>query len=39
MMWIISEISSFLVGGPSSSAWSGGAVPWYGVYDSPAICR
>jgi hypothetical protein len=24
---------------PSSSAWSGGVISWYGVYGSPAVCR
>jgi hypothetical protein len=32
MAWIIPGISCFWIGGPSSSAWSGGVVPWYGVY-------
>jgi hypothetical protein len=35
MTWIIPRISSFQVGGPSSSAWSGGAVSLYEVYGSP----
>jgi hypothetical protein len=39
MAWIVPRISSFQIGGPSSSAWSGGAIPWYGVYDSPAVCH
>jgi hypothetical protein len=39
MAWIVPGISSFYVGGPSSSAWSGGAISWYGVYGSPTICR
>jgi hypothetical protein len=39
MAWIVPEISSFQVGGPSSLSWSGGAVPWYGVYGSPTVCR
>jgi hypothetical protein len=39
MAWIILGISSFYVGGPSSSDWSGGAIPWYEVYGSPAICQ
>jgi hypothetical protein len=39
MMWIVPGISSFQVGGPSSSAWSGGGVPWYEVYVSPVVCH
>jgi hypothetical protein len=39
MAWIIPRISSFQVGGPSSLAWSGVVVPWYGLYGSPAICH
>jgi hypothetical protein len=39
MAWIVPMISSFLVSVPSSSAWSGGAVPWFGVDGSPVIFR
>jgi hypothetical protein len=38
MAWIVPGISSFYVGGPSSSAWSGGVVPRYSVYGSATIC-
>jgi hypothetical protein len=39
MAWFVPGISSFLVGGPSSLAYSGRVIPWYGVYGSLAICR
>jgi hypothetical protein len=37
MAWIVSGISSFYVGSPSSSGWSGGVISWYGVYGSSTI--
>jgi hypothetical protein len=39
MAWIDPGISSFYVGVPSSSVWSGGVVPWYGVYGLLVVCR
>jgi hypothetical protein len=36
MAWIVPRVSSFYVGDPFSSAWSGGAIPEYGVYGFPA---
>jgi hypothetical protein len=39
MVWIVLEISSFLVADSSSSAWSGGAILCYGVYGSPVVCH
>jgi hypothetical protein len=37
MTWIITEISSFYVGGPISLAWICGIVSWYSVFGSLAI--